>query len=175
MNEQFDIELATERSSLEFSRFGEQFIVVRIGELQCAVPITSVSEVEHIPRIAAIPSSPSWVRGVVNLRGAILTVIDAAMLMDIGTFQPSKDARMLVVGRDDPVALAVDRLSGMRRLHDAARSPSVASLPGRVSDFVTGVHHSEGDWLSILDIDRLLGEAERQAVLAGGAISERTD
>lgn len=173
MTEHIDIELAAERQQLEYSQIGQQYIVVQIAGAGYALPITSVSEVEHVPRIASVPGSPDWVLGVVNLRGSILTLVDTARLLGAGSWQPSKDARMLVVGRDDPAALAVDRLTGMRRLTDISRSPSVASLPGRAQEFVTGVHHSEGDWLSVLDINRLLEDADRQAARAGGPTSER--
>lgn len=166
MTEQFDIELAAERHQFEHSQSGEQFIVVEVAGMQCAVSITSVNEVEHVPNITRIPASPAWIPGVVNLRGSILTLVDPAMLMQTGTWQPSRDARMLVVGREDPVAMAIDRLGGMRRLTETARAPSIASLPGRAADFVSGVYHSEGDWLSILDIDRLLDEADRLVALA---------
>lgn len=172
MNEHYDIELAAERPQMEFSQIGDQHIVVHIAGGGYAVPISSVSEVEHVPRIAGVPGSPDWVLGVVNLRGSILTLVDASRLLGAGNWQPAKDARMLVVGRDDPVALAVDRLSGMRRLSDLARSTAVASLPGRSRDFVSGVHHSDGEWLGILDVERLLQAADR-ASATGDFASER--
>ncbi|HEX2282286.1 MAG TPA: chemotaxis protein CheW [Thermomicrobiales bacterium] len=168
MSQGADIELAAERSQRESAAQGEQYIVVQISGTSYAVALRSVQEVEHVPRHAPVPGSAPWVLGVVNLRGSILTLVDTADLLGSGTWQPAKDARMLVSGGDDPVALAVDRLQGMRRLADISRAPVTANLPGRASEYVTGVHHSDGEWLSVLDIDRLLHDGDRMS-LAGGA------
>ena len=169
MSQGTDIELAADGIQRETVAHGEQFIVVQVSGESYAVPIGSIQEVEHVPRPAPVPGSAPWVLGVVNLRGSILTLADTADLLGTGTWQPAKDARMLVCGGDDPVALAVDRLRGMRRLADISRSPVTANLPGRASEYVSGVHHSDGEWLSVLSVDRVLEDGDRMSFSAGGA------
>jgi len=163
MNQGLDIELAAEGQPQEAAAPGEQFIVVQIGAESYAVPLGAVLEVEHVPRAAPVVTSAGWVLGVVNLRGSILTLVDTAALLGVGTWQATKDARMLVVGGSDPVALAVDRLRGMRRLADISRSTVTPSLPGRARQYVSGVHHSDGEWLSVLNVDRLLEDGDRMS------------
>lgn len=166
MDHRLDIELAADEQRRDTIRYGEQFIVVQIAGLPYAVPLESVQEVEHVPNHAPVPRSADWVLGVANLRGSILTLVDLASLLGVGSWQATKDARMLVVGGDDPVALAIDRLRGMRRLTDISRSPVWATLPGRTQNYVTGVHHSDGEWLSVLNVDRLIEDADRMAAAA---------
>src|SRR5690606_13618669 len=107
---------------------GDQFIIVEMAGSAYAIPLGAVQEVEHIPSIAHVPGSNAWVRGVVNLRGSVLTLVDLARLLDLEPWRRTSDARMLVVGGDDPVALAVDRLRGMRRLLDRVDIHALAEL-----------------------------------------------
>lgn len=153
------IELAADLHRLDQTIIGEQVIVVELAGESYGIPITTVQEVEQVPPITRVPHAASWIRGVVNLRGAILTIIDPAELLGIGQWLPTPLARMLVAGGDDPVALAVDRMRGMRRLSESVDPDVLTEMPGRVSEFLTNVYRLDDAYLTALDIPALLAEA----------------
>jgi len=157
------IELATAERPAETLLAGGQCIIIDLAGASYAVPLGAIQEVEHVPQIAPVPHSRPWIRGVVNLRGSVLTLVDPAALLELGVWSRSPDARMLVVGGDDPVALVVDRLRGMRRLAGEVEATLAENLPGHVARYSLGVHRDAGQWLTVLDLERLL-EAAADAV-----------
>lgn len=170
MDRQASIELAGDALRRTTVLDGDQYIIVELAGAAYAIPLGVVQEVEHVPSIAAVPGSSRWVRGVVNLRGSVLTLVDLGGLLELDPWRRTGDARMLIVGGDDPVALAVDRLRGMRRLLDRVDIHSLSNLPGRVADYSLGLYKENGEYLSVLNITGLLDDAERDVAMAGAVV-----
>lgn len=179
MDRRRGIELATAERPNEALLAGAQHIIVDLAGASYAVPLGVVQEVEHVPKIAPVPHSRAWIRGVVNLRGTLLTLVDPAALLELGVWERAADARMLVVGGDDPSALVVDRLRGMRRLAGEVESSLAANLPGKVAEYSLGVYRDAGTWLIVLDIARLLDDADdaraRRGMAAGRSVAALVD
>lgn len=154
------IELATAERPSDALLAGGQYIIIDLAGASYAVPLGAIQEVEHVPKIAPVPHSRAWIRGVVNLRGSVLTLVDPAALLELGVWSRTPDARMLVVGGDDPVALVVDRLRGMRRLAGEVEATLAENLPGQVARYSLGIHRDAGQWLTVLDLARLLDAAD---------------
>ena len=146
---------------------GNQIIVVDIGNHPYAISVDDLVEVEHVPNVAPVPHTEYWIHGVVNLRGSILTLVDPARLLDVGSWSQTTQSRMLVVGRDDPVALAVDRLLGMRQLSEVVSPDVLDEMPGRVGDYIEAIYRDGDRFISVLDIRRILDEADRASHRSG--------
>ncbi|MEZ4523214.1 MAG: chemotaxis protein CheW [Thermomicrobiales bacterium] len=144
-------------------QLSNQAIIADIGGSTYGIPVQDLVEVEHVPNIAPVPNTRDWLRGVVNLRGAILTLIDPARLLDVGEWNPSPLSRMLVVDREDPVALAVDRLRGMRQLNDPVSLDLLDDMPGKVADYVEAIYRDGDAFIRVVDIRRLLNDADTAA------------
>lgn len=138
----------------------DQYVIVELLDAPYAIPLGTVVEVEQIPPVAPVPRTRPWVRGVVNLRGSVLTLVDLSRLLGLGDWSQSASSRMLVIDREDPVALAVDRLRGMRRLSDRLDNAIVDHLPGDVGRYCLGLYREEGEYIAALDIPTLLQEVE---------------
>jgi purine-binding chemotaxis protein CheW len=169
MQQRLGIELAAESLQRDTLWAGEQHIVVALGDGLFAVPLTAVQEVERVPEIVPVPGAPAWGRGVVNLRGTILTVVDLAHVLGVGVWRPSAESRMLVTRDDEPVAVIVDDLRGMRRLPDTALSPIEGRLASRAARYVLGVYRGEHDLVSVLNLQQLLDDANDSPDSAGTA------
>jgi purine-binding chemotaxis protein CheW len=163
MRDQPSIELAATGERWDQLLAGDQLIIIELDGTPYGIPIEFVQEVEQVPSVAPVPHTADWLQGVVNLRGSILTLVDPASLLEIGAWRRSATARMLVVGGDDPAALAVDRLLGMRRLTNQVTPDVVGDMPGRVAEFVIAIYRDGDDFISVLDIRRLLADAERDS------------
>lgn len=161
MTQHSSIELAGSGEQFDHLITGDQFIIVDLAGKPYGIPVGQVLEVEQVPNIAPVPYTREWLYGVINMRGTILTLIDPASLLQIGAWTRSPLARLLVVDRDDPVALAVDRLRGMRRLTEPVAPEVFEELPGRVAEFVMAVYREGDGFINVLDMHRLLAEADR--------------
>jgi purine-binding chemotaxis protein CheW len=160
MSNHQSLELAGAEAQLG-QQLGDQIIVATIGDASYGIPVEHLLEVEYVPNVAPVPHTADWIRGVVNLRGAILTLIDPARLLQVGAWTRTPQSRMLVVGREDPVAFAVSHLRGMHQFTDPVSPDLIEDMPGRVSDYIQAAFRDEDEFLIVLDIRRLLDDAEQ--------------
>lgn len=89
----------------------------RLGAERFVTSRGDVREVLPIPeQITRVPGAKPWLRGIANLRGQLLTVVDLKSFLGAGGPAPDRQARVLVVAsREVPTGLIVDEVSGFRR------------------------------------------------------------
>ncbi len=136
----------------------EAYVEVQVRGLLLGLPLANVREVLRAPPITRVPEVPSVVRGVANVRGEIVPVVDLAARLGEGA--AGEDARLLMirVGHlDEPVGLLVDSVlrvveAGVRL--EAAPEEARSSLP---TGFVLGVANApDGEAITVLDLDAVL-------------------
>ena len=152
----------------------EVLVFVLGGEEYC-VDILKVQEIRGYEKVTPIPAAPDYLKGVVNLRGAILPVID--LRMKFGMAEPRYDAFTVVVvlrigGR--VIGAVVDAVSDVLRL--AASEVKPAPELGSVVDasFIAGLATQAGRMILILDIEKLLSSGELNLLREAAADSAAT-
>jgi chemotaxis signal transduction protein len=147
-----------------------QHVVFYLGSTRYALPIEAVIEVSTVPRITTLPGIPHYVRGVANLRGEILPVLDMRGLLGLPRFSNTVLERMLVVrfAEQDAVAgFVVDRIRGLARLDKARVTHPQGLVEDAVVRFLEGVTEHENEVLNLLNARKIfLSEEVRR--LAGG-------
>lgn len=119
-------------------------------------PLDEVSEILSVPAYTRIPGAQSWMRGVANVRGRLMTVMDLSGFLDKVSSVQEKRRRLLVLDQDDLyTGMAVDDVLGMQHF---PINDFVESLP--VSDastaaFVRGGYRREGEYWSVFSLSRL--------------------
>ncbi|MHC8323476.1 chemotaxis protein CheW [Pseudomonas sp. GB2N2] len=122
----------------------------RLGEHWYVAPMGEVSEVLHEPRFTQLPGVKPWVKGVANLRGRLLPMMDLCAFFsdkELCHELPSrKQRRVLVVEHNDVFAgLMVDEVFGLQ--HFAQDSlERVDTLSGPIAPFIKGRFQREQDW-----------------------------
>ncbi|HXI19568.1 MAG TPA: chemotaxis protein CheW [Gemmatimonadales bacterium] len=132
-------------------------VVFRLGGEEYAVPIGLVREVVRVADITRVPHAPAHVRGVMNLRGRILPVVEIRSRLGLEVAELTPSSRVVVVdlGRRT-VGLLVDAVAHVTRLEErlvAAPPEEVRSAGG---DAVTGVARLGDRLLVLLDLSRVL-------------------
>jgi purine-binding chemotaxis protein CheW len=138
-----------------------------MGGSRYGLPISDVLEMATVPRTTPLPNVPEFVRGVANLRGEILAVLDLRMLLDLPPAGDSYRERLLVVkpqGGDATAGLIVDSVRGLARLGEAAIQAPTAPIEDRVAGFLHGVAAHENEILNVLDTARLFSAPEIAAL-----------
>jgi chemotaxis signal transduction protein len=89
-------------------------ILVTVGGTRLGVPLASVAEVTRLPPVTRVPGLPHWVRGLVNLRGRLVAVLDVANLLGVSAAPTTSGRqRVLVVSGDGLSAgIGVDSVGG---------------------------------------------------------------
>jgi purine-binding chemotaxis protein CheW len=151
-----------------------QLVSFRLGDEEFAVDVGQVQEIVRLTTITAVPRSPGYVEGVVNLRGRIVPVIGLAKRFGLPPHAPSKGTRIIiteVAGRT--VGMLVDAVSEVLRLASAAIDPATEVLQGGVSNaYITGIGKLEGRLLIMLDLERLLTRDEAGSVASAAETAE---
>jgi len=155
--------ISTEGVQATASATGQRYIVFTLAETKYAVPLGSVIEMGRIPKITSVPLVPDWIKGVTNLRGDILSVIDLRSFLNIAPLDRIETGRMLVVrsGQGDVTAgLIVDQVKGLRELSDKGIVPPSTSIQDKVVNFLGGVHGAGEDLLAVIDMERFFSLPE---------------
>ena len=151
----------TEASSASVSR---ELIAFRIGKQEFCVDIMSVREIRGWTPATPVPRAPGFMKGVINLRGAVLPIIDLGARFGLSTSEPTARHVIMVAhvgGR--MVGLLVDAVSDIIQLTDEAvqPTPDIASDP--VKSFVKGLFALDGRMISLIELDRIIPETEAEA------------
>ncbi|MFY0728286.1 chemotaxis protein CheW [Pseudomonas sp. NFX15] len=120
----------------------------RLGEHWYVAPMSEVSEVLHEPRFTQLPGVKPWVKGVANLRGRLLPVMDLCGFFGHELSPVRRQRRVLVVEHEEVFAgLLVDEVFGLQHFaQDSLEPVAVDLLHGPVAAFVTGQFQREQCW-----------------------------
>ncbi|OOG13084.1 chemotaxis protein CheW [Pseudomonas sp. C9] len=118
----------------------------RLGEDWYVAPMGEVSEVLHEPRFTQLPGVKPWVKGVANLRGRLLPIMDLGGFFGHEASAVRKQRRVLVVEHNEIFAgLLVDEVFGLQHFAQDSLEPA-DHLNGPMSGFVKGRFQHEQAW-----------------------------
>jgi len=139
-----------------------QLVVFNIGGEEFGVEIMNVQEIIRITNITKIPQAPHYVRGIINLRGKIVVVINLHDIMGTDSKEQDEDTRIIVVEMgDNVVGFIVDSATEVLRLPKNSVEPAPAIIANRVNtEYVRGVGKIEDRLLILLNLQKILSESE---------------
>lgn len=133
----------------------------RVGRETFGVPITLVHEIVRLPEITAVPDSPDYVEGVINLRGKIVSVIDLRKRFGEKALERSKKNRILVTETEGKmVGLIVDAASEVLRIPETEVEPPPPVFGEGEVNYVTGLGKLNGRLIILIDLEKLLQKGE---------------
>ncbi len=143
---------------------GRELIAFRIGVQEFCVDIMSVREIRGWTPATALPQSPGFVRGVINLRGAVLPIVDLAARLGFPPAEPTA-RHVIIVAQigSQVVGLLVDAVSDILTVTDDVVQPTPDVASEMAKTFVRGVLAVEGRMISLIALDNLLPAQEREA------------
>ncbi len=147
----------TDTSELSAEAINE-YVSVRIGDQLFGAPVDAIREVFTPQSVTEVPLAPAEVAGLLNLRGRIVTAIDARRRLGLPP-RDAEDAGMaLGVERGSEIfGLIVDSVGEVLRRPSAELEPVPAHVDPTWRSMVKGVHRLEKELLAVLDVSALLG------------------
>ncbi len=135
----------------------KQYATFYVGDLLLGVDIHQVQEINRQLDVTSVPGAPDFVRGVINLRGDVATVVDLRTLLGLAETEKTRDTRNLIVhSGGEAIGLWVDRISDILEVSDHEINPTPTNLDGIDNRFFIGVYLLETELVVLLDIDQLL-------------------
>jgi len=140
----------------------------RLGPERFVVPRDEVREVLMVPAaITRVPGAKSWVRGVANVRGHLLPLVDLREFLGSGVGGNERSARALVVNSNEfPVGLVVDEVFGFRRFVDRELAAEAPATVIRADRFLTGSFRRGGEVWPVFSLTHLLEARDFQRAAA---------
>jgi purine-binding chemotaxis protein CheW len=141
-----------------------ELISFRMSDQEFCVDIMAVREIRGWTQTTPLPQSPSYVLGVINLRGAVLPVVDLSHRLGLGPTEP-KDRHVIIVVNIDSrlVGLLVDGVSDILTVTPESVQPTPQVSCEIVTTFINGIVTIDGRMISWILLDRILPEVEEAA------------
>ncbi len=136
-----------------------RFATFYVGDLLLGVDIRTVQEINRQVDITSVPNAPQHVRGVINLRGDVATVIDLRTVLGLPQAEESRDSRNLIVhSQEEAIGLWVDRISDILTVRPDQVSDPPSNIDGVDGKFFLGVHTLETEICVLLDVEQVLAD-----------------
>jgi twitching motility protein PilI len=137
------------------------------GDWKFLAPMDEVDEIlDHVPHITRVPGVKSWVRGVANVRGNLLPIIDLQAFLGVSPLVIGRRSRVLVLrGQDMNAGLLVANVLGKQRW-SREEMQAAGEVEANICDYISGVFPAEGFSWPVFGMHRLLQSAEFQVAAA---------
>jgi purine-binding chemotaxis protein CheW len=141
-----------------------ELIAIRIGAQEFCVDVMSVREIRGWTPATPLPQAPAFVRGVINLRGSVLPIVDLAARLGFALAEPSARHAIVVaqIGHQI-VGLLVEGVSDIFSVTDDRIQPTPDVASEMANKFVRGIIAMDGRMVSLIALDSLLPPTELQA------------
>ena len=145
-----------------------QVVSFRLANEEYAVDIMRVQEIILIGQITEVPNVPEYVRGLINLRGHVIPVVDLRVRFRLGVADATEDTRIIVLNLSSKtVGVIVDGVDEVLRFSDDQVEPVSGGFTGVGSEYVRGLVKLENKLLILLNMDEVLrGEEVVQSASA---------
>lgn len=119
--------------------------------------ILSIQEINRLFEITPVPQAPDYVRGILNLRGQIITIIDLGKKAGISPTELSDTSRNIIVdSRGEQIGFLVERIGDVVQADWNDVEPPPANMGGVQGKFFKGVLKTEDTLIGILDVEEAL-------------------
>ena len=160
-----DREVLKERATRNI-RKKKPHISFMLGEYEMALSIQSVQEIGYVPPVTPLPNLPPWIRGIVQIRGEILSVVDFVKLFGLNDERGAgfKRSYILFKQQDFKFCLVVNRITGVVNFdeqsdHLEIYSPEQTDNMAQLAVFFKGILAVDNRNVCILDSDKLANAA----------------
>jgi len=141
-----------------------ELISFRVADQEYCVDIMSVREIRGWTPATSLPASPAYVRGVINLRGTVLPVVDLAERLGLPASVPSERHVIVVVWIDGQlVGLLVDAVCDILAVTQDMLQPTPDIAAQDVQAFVEALIHVDERMIGLINLDHVLPASQSQA------------
>lgn len=138
----------------------QQFIVFKLDEQLFGIDIQNVQIIEKMKSIMRVPKVPAYVKGVMNLRGEIIPVIDLREQFELKPIDNTDKTRIIIVKLEDAmVGIIVDEVKEVIELAND-QIEGVQNIQGKMkTNHILGVGKDDGNIVTLLHLSNIIEEA----------------
>ncbi len=134
-----------------------------VAEERYAVKVSETNEIIRVSKIVPVPKAPPYLKGIINLRGEVISIVDVGLLIDRKRREISGNARILIVNAGEETAgLLVGNVIGIRKIMLSTFEPPSDLIKQKGNVFIEGIGKIEdtGEIVVLMDIETTLLQAQ---------------
>ncbi|MFP4091237.1 MAG: chemotaxis protein CheW [Cyclobacteriaceae bacterium] len=149
----------------EITSVANAYLTFKMGDESFATPVSKVREILEFGKVTRVPNAPPYLRGIVNLRGQVLPVVDTRMKFGLPSVEETPRTRIIVLELKTN-----DKLLQFGALVDTARDvveiseerimPPPSMDDFRKAEFIEGVVETEGEFVMLIKVDKVFSREE---------------
>jgi purine-binding chemotaxis protein CheW len=130
-----------------------QIVIFKLNDEQFAVETSKVQGINDMMEITRVPKSPAYIKGLINLRGNIISLLDINLLLDVEKADVKQDNIIIVDMKDELIGISVDEVDEVQEIDEMI----IERLDeDRKKPYVKGVINFSDRIVTLIDIDKLL-------------------
>jgi len=142
-----------------------QYLTFHLENELYAVDVKGVREVLEVPRITKIPRMPTFVKGVINLRGSVVPVIDLRLKLELPDTQQTEETSIIILEIDHMdeelmIGAFVDSVSEVIEIEQESIEPAPKFSTSINTEFIQGIGKLNEEFIIILNTSRVFSEEE---------------
>lgn len=150
-----------EREEERIRRLTGKYLLVSLQEQQYGIPIVKIKEIIRMVSVTSVPNAPHHVRGLINLRGSTIPVVDLCLKLNLGNCEDSGRACIVVVEiacetGSITVGIVVDAVSEAVNINGTEIEDAMGSILDTDNGYLLGIAKIQGQPFILLDMDSLL-------------------
>jgi purine-binding chemotaxis protein CheW len=143
----------------------DRYLTFHLNGENYGIEIEHVTEIVGIQKITAVPDLPPFIKGVINLRGQVIPVMDIRLRFKMEPREYDERTCVIVVQLNEvSVGLVVDTVQEVRDIPEEAVSPPPQVANGKSSRYILGMGKVEDQVNILLDVNKLLFEEELKQI-----------
>jgi len=146
----------------------KQYLTFRVGEEDFALDVSNVREILEFTSITRVPKTPEYMRGVINLRGSVVPVLDMRLKFGLTEARKTIDTCIIVLevdidGEKTVIGALVDSVQEVFELDPQHIEPAPRIGTRLRTDFIRGMGKRDDRFIIILNIDKVFSSEELSA------------
>lgn len=135
----------------------KQFVVFKLGKEEYGVDIQKITIIEKMLPITRVPKTPDFIKGVINLRGEIIPIMDLRRRFNLPEVEETEDTRIIIIKIEDvSVGMIVDAVAETIQLDDDSIE-NVTNFSNDISmDYILGVGKGDERIITLLNLEKLV-------------------
>lgn len=145
----------------------KQYVIFKLNQEEYGVAISHVQEITEIKSITSVPNTPSFVEGIINLRGKIVPIVSIKKRFDLPLEGEVSEQRIIIINLNEKqVGFIVDDASQVLTMDESQIEGPPELIAGVDRDYIIGIGKVDEKIIVLLDLEKILNEQEKKEIEA---------
>jgi purine-binding chemotaxis protein CheW len=134
-----------------------QFIVFRLGEERFGIDSLNITTIDRMKTITRVPKTPDFIKGVINLRGDIIPVMDLRAKFNLPIAEETEETRIIILKLEEiSIGVIVDQVLQTIQLRGEDIESALSLINNSAADYILGIGKVDGEIVTLLNFEKLV-------------------